>query len=170
MGYNRCTRRRLFILLISISARANCLLQVRGGARIEEDTGQVTINGQSEADSVSAERHIHVTIFDSDLGPKRCRGNAIVNMEFPSSNGRETSPQCFNIPGVGGCGNFVASESDGCEAKLFSEANCSMYVNTVVFIPESLAVGGQWRSMSLQCGKVQPDLANTGTPLLQEAI
>ena len=130
----------------------------------------MTINGQSEANAASAESHIRVTIFDSDPGPKKCRGNAIVNMELPPSNGRETSPQCYNIPGVAGCGNFVASKGDGCEAKLFSEANCNMYVNTAVFIPEDRAVGGQWRSMSLQCGRAPPDPANGGTPLLQDAI
>ncbi|KAK0615720.1 hypothetical protein B0T17DRAFT_538971 [Bombardia bombarda] len=74
------------------------------------------------------------------------------------------------MPAPAGCGNFVANKQDGCEARLFAEPNCRLYMNTAVFIPEDRAVGGLWRSMSLRCGVPAPDPAALGSPPLGELM
>jgi hypothetical protein len=61
----------------------------------------------------------------------------------------------------------MANKDDGCEARLFAEPACFSYVNTVVFMPENRAVGGMWRSFSVECGIPAPDTASLGAPLLQ---
>lgn len=40
------------------------------------------------------------------------------------------------------------------------------YFNTVVFIPEDRAVGGQWRSVEVRCGVPPPDPESLGAPPL----
>jgi hypothetical protein len=60
----------------------------------------------------------------------------------------------------------VASKEAGCEARLFSEPGCRMYLNTAVFIPEERAVGGQWRSVGVRCGVPAPDPESLGPPPL----
>lgn len=70
------------------------------------------------------------------------------------------------------CGTFIAppmpgeadGSSKGCEAMLFAERGCKMYVNTVVFRPagEAKPVGGWWRSLRVRCGVEVPEQGEGG--------
>ena len=140
--------------------------------QIQEDTGQVSINESPSNNDTETNLPIVATIFGGVPGPKKCRGSpmAAINLPPPQGLGLTTQAHCYNLPGVAGCGNFVANKADGCEARLFAEPACRSYVNTVVFIPEDRAVGGSWRSISVQCGVPAPDPDSLGAPPLADMI
>ncbi len=138
--------------------------------QVQDDSGQVAIIASPDTNNTVTSLPISATIFSGVPGPKRCRGGPMIKMEMPPSNGVQTIEQCYNLPTAAGCGNFVADKGDGCEARLFAEPGCKVYMNTAVFLPEDRAVGGQWRSLAVQCGKPPPDPATLGAPPLQDMI
>ncbi|KAJ9165736.1 hypothetical protein NKR19_g48 [Coniochaeta hoffmannii] len=164
-------RQALFpILLVAyLALAADALPQLPGPASVQEDTGQVSINERPDANTTATNLPISITIFSGSPGPKNCRGSLISTLDPPRPEGLglRTGSQCYNLPSVAGCGNFVANKDDGCEARLFAEPACASYVNTAVFMPESRAVGGMWRSFAVECGIPPPDPATLGTPPLQ---
>lgn len=157
------------LCIISLVLSSNALPQLAGGATIQQDTGQVSINERPDTKSGVSNLPITVTIFSGSPGPKRCRGSPLTTLVLPRPEGLglRTGSQCYNLPSVAGCGDFVANKDDGCEARLFAEPACVSYVNTAVFMPENRAVGGLWRSMSVECGIPAPDPATLGAPPLQ---
>lgn len=171
--------------------------QLPSGAQVQEDTGQVTINGDPSGieNSPSVPNlPITATIFSGVPGPKSCRGHVVFDLLIPpppSMIGNDTSitttttddndennsdddnsaiPKCYNLPSVAGCGNFVANKADGCEVRLFAEPYCRLYMNTAVFVPEQRSVGGNWRSVEVRCGVTPPDPKSLGRPPLQELM
>ncbi|KAK4221038.1 hypothetical protein QBC38DRAFT_149867 [Podospora fimiseda] len=162
------------IALISLSVTA--LSNVPAGADVHEDNGQVTINPDPTAnDTVPPDLPITATIFSGVPGPSKCRGKVVLRLEISPPTTNETGQiqgerKCWNMLQPVGCGNFVASKQAGCEARLFSEPNCQMYLNTAVFIPELRAVGGWWRSMDVKCGIPPPDPETLGEPPLQGGL
>ena len=64
----------------------------------------------------------------------------------------------------------MANKGDGCEARLFSERNCSEYTNTAVFVPDARTIGGFWMSISIECGITPPDPASLGAPPLADLL
>ncbi|KAK3682262.1 hypothetical protein B0T22DRAFT_279660 [Podospora appendiculata] len=140
-------------------------------AKVEEDTGQVRIKGDPTGNTTTTPNlPIRATIFSGSPGPKSCRGSVLLAVDVPPPNGELTTALCYNMPAPAGCGNFVANKDDGCEARLFAEPNCVLYMNTAVFIPENRAVGGAWRSVSVQCGITPPDPATLGKPPMQDLM
>lgn len=117
---------------------------------------------------------IVATFYSGVEGPKACRGHVIAALELPPPPGLgiKTAAQCYNFPNLAttGCANFVANKQDGCEARLFAEPNCLMYMNTHVFQPEEQARGGNWKSVSVQCGIPEPDPATLGKPPMADMI
>ncbi|KAK4237328.1 hypothetical protein C8A03DRAFT_16114 [Achaetomium macrosporum] len=158
------------LLLLVYPQQIFTLEDLPAGVDIEEDTpGQVTINGDPTGNStLGSNIPITATIFSGVPGPSTCRGSVILKLTLPSPTpgAGPTQEQCYNLAQVAGCGNFVASKEAGCEARLFSEPGCRMYLNTAVFIPEERAVGGMWRSVSLRCGIPAPDPESLGPPPL----
>ncbi|KAL8377175.1 hypothetical protein RB595_008042 [Gaeumannomyces hyphopodioides] len=137
-------------------------------AKIDEDTGQVSINRPPDRPAQPA-LPIRATIFRGVPGPKACRGGAMTTLDFGAGAGaalRHTEEVCYDLPDTAGCGNFVANKADGCEARLFAERGCRMFVNLAVYQPEDRAVGGRWRSMAVRCGVPEPDPATLGAPPL----
>lgn len=65
---------------------------------------------------------------------------------------------------IGGGGEAKDSKHEGCEAMLFAERGCRMYVNTVVFraAREAKPVGGWWRSLRVRCGVEVPEQGEGG--------
>ena len=166
------SRQALFPLLFLIAYLAlasGALPQLPAPASVQQDTGQVSINERPDANTTATSLPITITIFSGSPGPKTCRGSAITTLTLPRPEGLglRTGSQCYNLPSVAGCGNFVANKDDGCEARLFAEPSCASYVNTAVFMPESRAVGGMWRSFAVECGIPAPDPASLGAPPLQ---
>ncbi|OIW24723.1 hypothetical protein CONLIGDRAFT_685671 [Coniochaeta ligniaria NRRL 30616] len=157
------------LYITSLLLSSNALPQLPGGASVQEDTSQVSINERPDANSAVTNLPITVTIFSDSPGPKICRGSPAASLTLPRPDGLglRTGSQCYNLPSVAGCGNFVANKDDGCEARLFEEPACVSYVNTAVFMPENRAVGGMWRSFSVECGIPAPDPASLGAPPLQ---
>ncbi|KAM7201586.1 hypothetical protein V8F20_004814 [Naviculisporaceae sp. PSN 640] len=163
--------------------------QLPVGAQIQEDTGQVTINGDPSGIENSPSipnLPITATIFSGVPGPRSCRGHIIFDLSIPppslpnTSDARSYSynperneknsriPKCYNLPSPAGCGNFVANKEDGCEIRLFAEPYCRLYMNTAVFVPERRSVGGNWRSVEVRCGVQPPDSESLGRPPLQD--
>ncbi|CAJ2505240.1 Uu.00g126340.m01.CDS01 [Anthostomella pinea] len=97
---------------------------------------------------------ISAILFAGSPGPKDCRGTPLVNVALPKPGSAHTTPTCYNVPGVAQCGNFVANQSDGCEARVFSEPNCLTFSNVAAFTPEKKAFGGYIRSVEIACGIV----------------
>ncbi|KAK4456496.1 hypothetical protein QBC42DRAFT_281126 [Cladorrhinum samala] len=167
----------LVALLLLGPLPANCLSNVPAGADVQEDNGQVTINPDPTSNSTTpAELPTTATIFSGVPGPSRCRGTVVLRLSVPpplrDENGQvqKGERRCYNHLQPVGCGNFVASKEAGCEARLFAEPNCQMYLNTAVFVPEDRAVGGRWRSIEVQCGIPAPDPDTLGQPPLQGLI
>ncbi|KAK3985445.1 hypothetical protein QBC44DRAFT_157101 [Cladorrhinum sp. PSN332] len=165
----------LLSLFTPISVTA--LSDVPANADVQEDNGQVTINPDPTANhTVPADLQITATIFSGVPGPSKCRGNVVLRLDIPppavdeEGQVQERERKCFNMLQPVGCGNFVASKEAGCEARLFAEPNCQMYLNTAVFIPEDRAVGGWWRSMDVKCGIPAPDPGTLGEPPMQRLI
>jgi hypothetical protein len=158
------------MLLLVYPRQLLALEDLPAGVDIQEDTpGQVTINGDPTGNSIpGSEIPITATIFSGVPGPSACRGSVIFQLTLPppAPGAGPTQEQCYNLERAAGCGNFVASKEAGCEARLFSEPGCKMYLNTVVFIPEERAVGGMWRSVALRCGVPAPDPDSLGPPPL----
>ncbi|KAL8289459.1 hypothetical protein RB597_001184 [Gaeumannomyces tritici] len=141
-------------------------------AKIDEDTGQVSINRPASDDGPAKPTlPIRATIFRGVPGPKACRGGAMTTLDFGVGGGGgaallHTQEVCYDLPDTAGCGNFLANKADGCEARLFAERGCRMFVNLAVYQPEDRAVGGRWRSMAVRCGVPEPDPATLGAPPL----
>ncbi|KAK7740867.1 hypothetical protein SLS62_010964 [Diatrype stigma] len=95
---------------------------------------------------------ISAVLFSGSPGPKDCRGTPILKVNLPKPGSQHSTPKCYNVPGVAECGNFMAAEDDGCEARLFSERNCATFANVAVFVPERKAQGGYIRSIEIRCG------------------
>jgi hypothetical protein len=167
----------LLLLLFSSITPGSALTALPAGVDITEDTpGQVTINGDPTGNATTLPTTM--TIFSGVPGPSRCRGSVLLSLALPpppppppspsddDSSGSQTAETCYNLARPAGCGNFVASKGAGCEARLFSEPGCRLYVNTAVFIPEERAVGGVWRSLGVRCGIPPPDPETLGAPPL----
>ncbi|KAI1338470.1 hypothetical protein F5Y15DRAFT_129732 [Xylariaceae sp. FL0016] len=95
---------------------------------------------------------IFAKLFAGSPGPKDCRGTVLAYIPLSKPGSAHSTPQCYNMPGVAQCGNFIANQVDGCEAKLFYEPNCLTFTNLAVFTPEMRAQGGFVRSIEIQCG------------------
>ena len=136
---------------------------------MQEDTGQVTISPSPDTNTTNTGLPITATVFKGVPGPNSCRGRVMttLNIPPPPAGAGRTGARCYNLPEPAGCGNFVANKDDGCEARLFGEPNCSVFVNTAVFVPEDRDVGGIWRSFSVECGIPTPDPDSLGAPPLQ---
>ncbi|KAF3762822.1 hypothetical protein M406DRAFT_223218, partial [Cryphonectria parasitica EP155] len=136
-------------------------------AEVEQDDGQVSIQ---DANPAQQEPFIPIkaTFYSGSEGPKACRGGviAVINMQKPSLPGAPTTPQCYNFPSLqsSGCATFLANKADGCEASVYAETNCRSYMNTMAFMPENRPVGGNWRSVKVQCGLPEPDMSTLGKP------
>jgi hypothetical protein len=118
---------------------------------------------------------ITALLYSSSPGPKECRGTPIMRLDIPKGPGLETpkGPTCYNIPGanrVAQCGTFMANLDDGCQARLFSDPNCTNFANIGVFIEELRPMGGVFRSMEVTCGVVnaQPAPLNLNLPKVQK--
>jgi hypothetical protein len=162
------------LLIIYLLHTSTALPQLPVGASLQEDTGQVSINPRPDAANTAAAPNlpITITIFFGSPGPKTCRGSPVTTLTLPRPPEglglRRTGSQCYSLPSAGaGCGTFSANKDDGCEARLFAEPSCASYVNTAVFVPETRAVGGLWRSFSVECGIPAPDPATLGEPPLR---
>ncbi|KAK4039547.1 hypothetical protein C8A01DRAFT_36501 [Parachaetomium inaequale] len=161
----------LFLLFLTSPHPALTLENLPAGVDITEDTpGQVTINGDPTGNTtLGPTLPISATLFSGVPGPSNCRGSVIFRLTpaqpAPDAAGA-TREECYNLPRAAGCGMFLASKEAGCEARLFSERGCRMYLNTAVFIPEERAVGGQWRSVGVRCGVPAPDPESLGAPPL----
>lgn len=175
----------LLLLLLTVLNQLQIALaapQLPSGAKIQEDTGQVTINGDPSGVDNSPSipnLSIRATIFSGSPGPKSCRGQVLMSLNIPrlpdmiettDEPSGSALAQCYNLPAPAGCGNFVANKEDGCEVRLFAEPYCRLYMNTAVFIPQRRAVGGSWRSISVRCGVPAPDPATLGAPPLQDMM
>ncbi|KAL2127689.1 hypothetical protein VTI74DRAFT_10316 [Chaetomium olivicolor] len=163
---------RLFLLFISSSftSYAFPLETLPAGVDITEDTpGQVTINGDPTGNStLGSSLPISATIFSGVPGPSACRGAIVLKLSLPppTPGAPPTQELCYNLPGGAGCAKFLASKEAGCEARLFAEGGCRMYVNTAVFIPEERVMGGRWRSVGVRCGMPVPEEESLGAPPL----
>ncbi|KAK3906081.1 hypothetical protein C8A05DRAFT_41076 [Staphylotrichum tortipilum] len=160
----------LLLLLLAPLHPSLALEDLPAGVDITEDTpGQVTINGDPTGNNtLGPSLPISATIFSGVPGPSACRGTVIfqLNPPQPAAGAGPTGEDCYDLPRAAGCGNFLASKEAGCEARLFAERGCRMYVNTAVFIPEERAVGGVWRSVGVRCGVPAPDPESLGPPPL----
>lgn len=163
------------LLILASPHQSFALENLPAGVDITEDTpGQVTINGDPTGNTtLGPSLPISATIFSGVPGPSTCRGSVIFRLTPPQPvldaagvAATTTEEECYNLPRVAGCGNFLASKEAGCQARLFSERGCKMYVNTAVFIPEERAVGGVWRSVGVRCGVPAPDPESLGPPPL----
>ncbi|KAK3316621.1 hypothetical protein B0H66DRAFT_299806 [Apodospora peruviana] len=166
-----------FLIHLLTPLLATAVPQFPPGAEIQEDTGQVSINGDptggGDTGTTTPNLPIKATIFSSSPGPKSCRGHVMLVLDIPpppQDRVTTTAAQCYNMPAPASCGNFVANKEDGCEVRLFAEENCRLFMNTAVFIPEERAVGGLWRSLSVRCGIPPPDPATLGAPPLQDIM
>lgn len=136
-------------------------------ANVEQDNGQVSIQ---EAPPADKEPFVPVkaTFYSGVEGPKSCRGHvmAVINLPKPAQPVTPTAAQCYNFPNMeaSGCATFAGNKIDGCQASVYAETNCRMYTNTMAFMAEIRPVGGNWRSVKVQCGLPEPDPASLGKP------
>ena len=112
------------------------------------DTG-VSINHPNDT---TAQVPITAHIFTGSPGPKRCRGSVMLALDLPKPGMAHTNETCYDFPSPAECGVFMGNQEDGCEARLFTESGCGMFVNLAVFMPEMRAIGGYFRSMAVRCG------------------
>jgi hypothetical protein len=121
---------------------------------VPANTEQVSIS-TNLSDSPS-EQPVPITalLFNGSPGPKDCRGNVVLNISLTKPVVSHSRPTCYNVPGVAQCGNFLANEADGCQARVFSEPDCLTFANVAVFVPEVRAFGGYMRSVEITCGVV----------------
>ncbi|KAK4162812.1 hypothetical protein QBC43DRAFT_321044 [Cladorrhinum sp. PSN259] len=162
-----------FLLLLLAPHLVRSQLSLPPSADVQEDTaGQVTINPDPTSNDTAAADNLPITatIFSGAPGSSKCRGGVLFQLNIAPPSKNETTGEvqlgekkCYNMLRPVGCANFVASKEAGCEARLFAEGNCKMFVNVAVFVPEkNRAVGGLWRSMSIQCGIRPPDPDSLG--------
>lgn len=140
---------------------------------VQQDNGQVSINDAPPA-SKEPLVPIKATFYSGVEGPKACRGHvmAVVNMPKAPGPPAPTPAQCYNFPSLqsSGCATFKANKADGCVAQVFAEPDCRVYTNTAAFMAEDRPVGGNWRSVRVQCGVPEPDPASLGKPPLVDSI
>lgn len=140
---------------------------------VQQDNGQVSIQDATPEDKEPLVP-IRATFFSGSEGPKACRGHAIALIDLPKPQGLSvpTAKQCYNFPREqsSGCATFMANKIDGCQASVYAETNCRTYMNTVAFMPEQRPVGGNWRSVMVQCGVPEPDPATLGQPPMMDQI
>lgn len=119
---------------------------------------------------------IKATFYSGVEGPKSCRGHAIAVIDMPKAPQGSplvpTAPACYNFPNraTSGCATLAANKDDGCIAQVFAETNCRVFMNTAAFMAENRPVGGNWRSVRVQCGIPEPDPATLGKPPMMDAI
>jgi hypothetical protein len=116
--------------------------------QIQQEDGKVSIH---DANTTATDIPITAQIFAGSEGPKRCRGSPMLNIHIPRPVDNGTST-CYDFPTTGGCVTLIANKEDGCEAHLFDQIGCQLFMNLVVFMPEMRAVGSRFRSVSIQCG------------------
>ncbi len=132
--------------------------QLSDGTLRGAESKQLSINeSPSDVSLPNTTLPIAATVFRGVPGPKNCRGLAMAVLNLPQPAQQYTTEMCYDLAGPAGCGLFVANKADGCEARLFAERRCWGYMNTVVFLPEPRAVGGNWRSMAVRCRAEPPD-------------
>lgn len=140
---------------------------------VQQDSGQVSIQDATPEENEPL-IPIQATFFSGSEGPKNCRGHPIALIDLPKPQGltTPTAKQCYNFPGLqtSGCAIFMANKIDGCQASVFAETNCRTYMNTMAFMPEERPVGGNWRSVSVQCGLPEPDPATLGKPPMMDQM
>lgn len=140
---------------------------------IQEDTGQVSISSPAAAED-EPPIPIRATFFSSVEGPRSCRGHpvAIIDLPKPAVPNVPSPQQCFNFAGKAqsGCALFMANKADGCVASVYAEADCVTYTNTMAFMPEARPVGGNWRSVMVQCGVPEPDPETLGKPPMMDQM
>lgn len=140
---------------------------------IQEDTGQVSI---SEPTPEEKEPYVPIraTFYSSVEGPKACRGHpvAIIDLPKPAAPNVPGAQQCFNFAGKqkSGCALFMANKADGCVASVYAEHDCKTYTNTMAFMPEERPIGGNWRSVMVQCGVPEPDPETLGKPPMMDQM
>lgn len=117
---------------------------------------------------------IMATFYSSVEGPKSCRGHVLASLRMPkpAQPGIPTPSQCYNFPNLAasGCATFLGNKVDGCVADVFGEPNCKTYMNTAAFMVENRPVGGNWRSVRVQCGLPEPDPESLGKPPMADKI
>lgn len=142
---------------------------------VEQDNGQVSIH-DAPPENKEPLLPIKATFYSGVEGPKACRGHVIAVIDMPKAPAGQTpaptAAQCYNFPGMqtSGCANFVANKVDGCVAQVFAETNCRTYMNTAAFMAENRPVGGNWKSVRVQCGLPEPDPATLGKPPMVDSI
>lgn len=138
-----------------------------------QDNGQVSINDAPAANKEPV-LPISALFYSGSEGPKACRGHVIAAITMPkqAAAAGPTAAQCYNFPNqaTSGCANFVANKEDGCIAQVFAETNCRTFMNTAAFMAEDRPVGGNWKSVRVQCGIPEPDPATLGKPPMMDAI
>ncbi|KAI0515033.1 hypothetical protein F5B22DRAFT_199202 [Xylaria bambusicola] len=160
---------RITTLLLSAGAVSNAWAQRILPAN-EPTTDSIALDESSATEQVAINRTdanppsppedeeqavpISAVLFDGPPGPKDCRGNVVLNIGLAKPGAQHSTPTCYNVPGVAQCGNFVGNKDDGCEARIFSEADCNEFANVAVFVPEVRAFGGYVRSVEITCGIV----------------
>lgn len=123
---------------------------------IQESDEEVKIHGP-DTDSTRAAIPIVAMSFTGDSGPKLCRGSMMSALKIPRPVSQIMNNTCYDLYTMARCGVFIGEEADTCEARLYVQLGCpenpkGLYTNTVAFIPEYKAVGGNYRSMLVRCG------------------
>lgn len=147
----------------------------------QADNGQVAIQDPTTPAPANKEPPVPIkaTFYSGSEGPKSCRGHVIAAINIPSKPQQAglgapvpTAPQCYNFPKLqsSGCATFQANKVDGCVAQVFAEPDCRVYTNTAAFMAEKRPVGGNWRSVRVQCGLPEPDPATLGKPPMMDSI
>jgi hypothetical protein len=168
-------RKRISIIIFTIIAILTTVLLFTQGRKVSiqppalepqylDETSQVAIAKPKEN---ITEISITALIFAGTEGPKNCRGSLMTSINLPKPGPALEEPVCYELRKPARCGIFMANQEDGCEAKLFTEGNCSMFVNLAVFMPERRAVGGYFRSLSVRCGVDSRPLAPLSLPGLK---
>jgi hypothetical protein len=139
---------RVFIAALGLAGFV--LAEAAPVADPQDPTQQVQINKPDTTSDVDIP--ITVDLFADAQGPKTCRGSAMVQLALEKPGSLHTTAECHDLPEPASCGVFMAAKDDGCEARLFADRGCRSFVNLVVFLPEYRAVGGFFRSLSIQCG------------------
>lgn len=139
----------------------------------QKDPGKVSIQPPTAAEKEPFVP-VQATFYSGSEGPKACRGHAIavIDLAKPQASGVPGPIQCYNFPNLAasGCATFKANKVDGCLASVFAETDCRTYMNTAAFMPENRPVGGNWRSVKVQCGLPEPDPATLGKPPMMDSI
>lgn len=147
-------------LLLTILVSSPCVVysnqQTAPQGNIQEDDGQVSIQ-RPDTDPMRAAVPLVAMSFTGDPGPKACRGSLMSALNLPRPVSPAVNNSCYDLSTLARCGVFIGVETDICEARLYAARGCGeklkgSYMNTVAFMPEYRAVGGNYRSMLIRCG------------------